>query len=333
VWTPSDVPANLYDTVPSNVGDERKKRVAPPRLAVLVAKLERKYKPVSVIAEYIFLTDCFALLEPGILRIVDTIDVFSLREKQVVQFGIDDDPWNSTREEERAYLLRADVIVAIQEREANVLRELVPERKVLTVGIDFDVEESVALPTAHSDTVTVVASGTPLNVHGLNAFLAECWPEIKSAHPAATLRVVGTIGAVCRIQDDAIDYTPWAEDLTEVYRQSRVIINPAVAGTGLKVKSVEALAHGKPLVAWPHGVEGLDYQGAPPYLKCESWKEFAAAVIRVLQSDAEAAALSKRALEYARGRFDQATVYAPLSACLRSHESVNGRNHSGNAAA
>ena len=323
-WIPRDIPrsAKLYDPVPSTVGDENKKRDAiPSQLPVLVARLARRYKALAVIAEYIFLTDCFALLEPGVLKIVDTIDVFSLREKQVVSYGIADDPWNSTPEEERAYLLRADVIVAIQEKEAEVLRTLVPERPVLTVGIDFDVDNSAGVPN-DTDTVTMVASGTPLNIHGLNTFFAECWPAIKSAHPPATLRIVGTIATNCKIQDEAVDYVAWTDDLRDVYRQSKVVINPTLAGTGLKVKSVEALAHGKPLVAWPNGVEGLDYQGAPPYLKCKSWKEFAAAVVRILQSDSEARLLGDRALEYAKEKFDRTAIYLPLSACLKAHESA-----------
>jgi glycosyltransferase involved in cell wall biosynthesis len=322
VWIPRDIPksANLYEMVPSTVGDERKKKgVITPQVAVLVSKLACKYKPIAVIAEYIFLTDCFALLEPDILKIVDTIDVFSLREEQVAVYGIEDDPWTSTPEEERAYLLRADLIIAIHEREARVLQDLVPERKVLTVGIDFDVDNSVCSKLVSSDTITVVASGTPLNVKGLNTFFAECWPDIKSAYPSATLHVVGTIGALCKIQDPSINYTPRAENLSEVYRQSRVVINPTIAGTGLKVKSAEALAHGKPLVAWPLGVDGLDYQDAPPYMKCESWKEFAEAVIHILQSESEAQSLGNRALEYAKVRFDRAKVYAPLSRYLRGH--------------
>jgi glycosyltransferase involved in cell wall biosynthesis len=326
VWSPHDIPepADLFDVVPSTVGDERKKRaVVPPQLAVLVAKLARKYKPICVIAEYIFLTDCFALLTPGVLKIVDTIDVFSLRDKQVVRYGIEDDPWNCAAEEERTYLLRADAIIAIQEREANILRELVPERQVVTVGLDFEVDDSISSELGKPDTITVVASDCPLNVHGLSAFLAECWPLIKAAHPAARLHVVGNIGARVRVGDPATSYTLRSENLRAVYRRSRVVINPTIAGTGIKAKSAEALSHGKPLVAWPLGVDGLDYRGDAPYVICESWEDFAAAVVRILQSDTEAQALSERALEYAKDRFHPASVYTPLTEYLRADEPTN----------
>jgi hypothetical protein len=167
--------SQFYERIPSAAGDERKKRgVIPPELVILVSKLGGRYEPIAVIAEYIFLTDCFALLPPGTLKIVDTIDVFSLRESQVLGHGIDDDPWNVTAGEERAYLLRADVIVAIQKREARVLKELVPEREVLTVGIDFDIDTCATSKQTGPGSITVVASAAPLNVHGLKKFFTEC---------------------------------------------------------------------------------------------------------------------------------------------------------------
>lgn len=312
-------PKGLYEPVPSTLGHERSKRVCPPQLAVLVSRLARKHQPVAVIAEYIFLTDCFALLKPDILKVIDTIDVFSLRSSQVLGFGIEHDPWNTSAEEERAYLLRADVIIAIQAREARVLRELVPERNVLTVGIDFDVMAGLTDEQVNTNLIMVVASDSPLNVHGLTTFLVECWPQIKHAHPAVRLHIVGTIGRRCRVEDESIEYTPRAEDLSTVYREARVVINPTMAGTGLKVKSAEALAHGKPLVAWPLGVDGLDYEGETPYLKCDSWEEFGAAVVRLLKSDTLAEQMGRRALGYATERFNQANTYAPLHACLNAH--------------
>ena len=304
---------------PFSVGDSQiKKGLCPDSLIRLVGKLVRKYRPQAMIAEYVFLTPCFATLPPGTLKIVDTIDVFSRKTDQVLAFGIGD-AQACTEEEERQYLLQADVIVAIQSREAELLKALVPERKVLLTGMDFDgVEKSSTVGTC-PNSIAVIASDNALNVHGLRDFLAECWPQIQAAHPDALLNIVGKVGDHCRIEDPGVHYTPWVDDLSGVYREARVIINPTIAGTGLKIKSAQALAHGKPLVAWANGVEGLEYEGEPPYIQCNSWPEFAHAVVRLLRSEDESDTLARRALAYAQKEFCATKVYASVKTCLNEH--------------
>jgi glycosyltransferase involved in cell wall biosynthesis len=299
-----------------NIGDYKVKRgLCPENLVSLVGKLARKYKASALIAETIFLTPCFNALPPDTLKLVDTHDVFSQKPEQVLVWGIH---YGSacTKEEERGYLLQADAIIAIQSREAKLLRSLVPEREVILVGMEFAVTGNEPANVGNPDSIAMIASDNPLNVHGLRRFLAECWPQIKAAQPTATLHVVGRVGDACQLDNQAIRYSRWIPTLAEVYKDARVIINPAIAGTGLKIKSAEALAHGKPLVAWTNGVEGLDYIGSPPYIECRSWKEFADAVVRLLQSTNEAEKLSARALAYATEVFDVVAVYAPLKVLL-----------------
>lgn len=280
-----------------------------------VWKLAHKYKPRAMIVEYVFATPYFAASPPDTLKIVDTIDVFSLKEEQVGVFGIDDF-LSCTEEEERRYLLKADVIVAIQPREAALLKAIVPDRDVILAGVDFDVAEDSSGSETVPYRIVVVASDNPLNVHGLQLFLADCWPSIKRSCMSATLHVVGGVGNLCRVPDSSIQYTGWVADLDSVYREASVVINPTIAGTGLKIKSVEALAHGKPLVAWTHGVDGLEYEGEAPFIVCESWEEFGTSVVRLLTSATERNALTERALAYARREFDASSVYADLRKCL-----------------
>jgi glycosyltransferase involved in cell wall biosynthesis len=310
-------PIRRSDSVQS-IGDDRVKAwFASIKLIRLINRLARKYHPRVVMVEYIYSTPVFECFPEETLKIVDTIDVFSRKGGQVLAFGIAD-PLACTEADERCHLLNADLVVAIQSREAALLQALVPERKVILAGVDFDVMSKLSADSSTPFRIAVVASDNPLNVHGLTEFLKECWPAIKRSCPEALLHVVGRVGNLCQIADSSIQYSGWIADLTEVYREASVVINPTIAGTGLKIKSVEAIAHGKPLVAWPHGVDGLEYEGEPPFVECRSWKEFGEAVTRLLASDADRVALAGRALAYAKNQFDATSVYAELNQRLRA---------------
>jgi glycosyltransferase involved in cell wall biosynthesis len=288
---------------------------APAKLVSLVGRLGRRYHPVAIIAEYIFTAPAFSHLPEETLKIIDTIDVFSRKDKEVLSYGIAD-PLACSRDEEREYLLAADAIMAIQSSELQLLQEIVPERDTFLAGMDCDVIESVSEEEVVRDSVLIVASDNALNVHGLTGFLLDCWPAIKDAVPSATLHVVGRVGEKCPTLDPAVRFSGWVDDLEAVYREASVVINPTIAGTGLKIKSVQALAHGKPLVAWANGVEGLNYESLAPYKECSSWDAFAMAVIQLLRDGEERRKLSERALSYAAVEFAPHTTYSALKSRL-----------------
>jgi hypothetical protein len=61
-----------------------------------------------------------------------------------------------------------------------------------------------------------------------------------------------------------------------------VVINPVVAGTGAKIKTIEALCHLRPVVTWPAGVDGLHPRLAAGCVVTHDWFEFSNAVVEAL---------------------------------------------------
>ena len=89
------------------------------------------------------------------------------------------------------------------------------------------------------------------------------------------------------------------EDLGPFYDECSVIINPCLAGSGLKIKSVEALSYGKPLVTTPKGAEGLtDSPGNGLFIHELDSHEFGSVLIRLLNKTDSLEISSKHAIEY-----------------------------------
>jgi hypothetical protein len=80
-------------------------------------------------------------------------------------------------------------------------------------------------------------------------------------------------------------------DLAPLYADARVVINPAVAGTGVKIKTLEALSHLRRVVTWPSGVDGLAPEVADLCVTVQDWYEFSRSLVMLL-SDTGAATLT-----------------------------------------
>jgi hypothetical protein len=162
-----------------------------------------------------------------------------------------------------------------------------------------------------------VASSNPLNVKGLNDFLRFAWPLVRSAVPAAEFRIVGRAGESVDVAYPGVRIMGQVADLASAYADSRVVINPAVAGTGLKIKTVEALCHSRPIVLWPSGVDGLADEVAALCCVARNWFDFAEQVVELLT--AEGSKLTVNLSEAGLAEYVAADrVYAPLGAALRS---------------
>jgi hypothetical protein len=234
--------------------------------------------PCVLLAEYIWMSRILPLVSPGVLKVIDTIDVFSTKREKVLQFGIDDLHVEASEETKR--LGHADLILAIQDEERQELEQLLPGKRIVTAGVDFDVVEDPGVPSGRH--VLYVASGNPMNRKGLSDFLRFAWPHIRREVPDATLLVAGRVGSVLNVDVPGVIRLGPVDDLKPLYSRARVVINPAVAGTGLKIKTLEALGHLRPIVTWPSGTEGLAPELAAFCMTVQDWYEFSRRVAGVL---------------------------------------------------
>ncbi len=313
----TDIPALLHE---DDRGDPAQARLlgllrsfCPDALVELLLHLQDRHRPDLLLAEYVFMTRPLPLLHSGIATAIDTIDVFSTKAHKVERYGLSDGLALS-EPEEAALLRQADVLIGIQPDEARDLARLAPDRKVVSVGVDFAVSETVHAVQPQS-TVLLVASGNPMNVKGLADFLSFCWPLVRRDVPDAEFLVVGAVGDSVQHLPDGVRVLGRVEDLGPLYAAARVVINPAVAGTGLKIKTIEALCQLRPVVCWPSGADGVAEEARAFCHIASDWFSFAGHIKRLLGADDEAFAI-EQARDRLQHAFSPDAVYAPLAEAL-----------------
>jgi predicted nucleic acid-binding Zn-ribbon protein len=280
-------------------------------VASTVLHLGRTLGPHILQVEYIWMTRMLPLVRGDVLKVVDTIDVFSSIQQKVSAFGLDDVVIEAQEEAER--LRRTDLVIAIQNTERAALERLAPSVPVITAGVDFEVVADTGVPDSHR--ILYVGSNNPRNRKGLDDFLRLAWPLVRRQLPQAELLVAGSVSEIVTAREiPGVSAIGPVDDVTPLYRHAAIVINPAVAGTGIKIKTLEALCHARQVVTWPNGVEGLDPSLAQLCVVAHDWYEFSEQLVHALSAsgahaiDAGARSLIARHVspEYVYASLDEA---------------------------
>ncbi|TFH29337.1 MAG: glycosyltransferase, partial [Myxococcales bacterium] len=217
--------------------------------------LHQKYSFDAVMVEYAHQSRAFELFGPEVLKILDTHDSLAHRFAQQRSLGLRRTGFSTTPEEEAIGFSRADVVLAIQdlEREEFQSRSL---REVLTVGHRVHVLDDVpGKPSKHR--LLFLGSRNQANVDGIESFLKEVWPQISGEVEFLIA------GGICEVIDvpPGVATMPVVNDVAEAYAQADIAVVPNRFGTGLKIKTIEAMGRGMATVSTRVGAEGLETHG------------------------------------------------------------------------
>lgn len=299
-----------------------------PSLEWLAGKAACESKPVAAIAMYAWMARALDHMPPGTLRMIDTIDVQHTRAGRAQSAGGDLSHIQCSREEEIAELTRADVLLAIQPEEAAELTAMCPELQVLTLLHAFEVPESLPEP-AEEETLLYVGNLYNPNIIGIRTFLSEVWPAVRAVRPKARLLVCGKVCQAIPRAPAGVSLEGCVPSLEPYYRRTALVINPVPYGSGLKIKTVEALAQAKCVVCTEEGIRGLGEAGEVPVVVADVIHGMANRIIGLLRDAAQRRDYERRAWEYARTNLQGDMVYGPLARLLEAHIARQGRGFPG----
>ena len=261
-----------------------------------IDQLQKKHHYDMVLVEYIFLSKALLHFGPQTRKIIDTHDVFTNRFQHYLD-NRQEPQWFSTYQvEEQKALNRADVVIAIQKHEKEYFESLV-SRKVVQVGHLLRVRSSVK---AHFEkTLLFVASANPINIEGISFFVEQVFEKLLLTQPDIRLIIAGSI---CTVLDRKEHVVLWGEfsEPQQVYNAADIVINPVRFGTGVNIKTIEALSYGKPLVATAPATNGLEEGRNKAFLVADTAKEFIAALSGLIENEGQRALLQRNAETFMR---------------------------------
>ncbi len=172
------------------------------------------------------------------------------------------------------------------------------------------------------------------NLHALSWLLGGVWPLVAREAPGARLEVVGPrLPEAERARLSGLGAVPHGrvEDLAAAYGAAAVVVNPVRTGGGMRGKVLEAFACARAVVSTSLGMEGIDAVPETHFSLADNPGQFAAAIVRYLESPGLRAAHGAAARRLAEERYDPAVVFARLEAEWRRALSERDRAGGGGA--
>ncbi|MEW6071631.1 MAG: glycosyltransferase, partial [Planctomycetota bacterium] len=219
--------------------------------------------------------------------------------------------WVRTARYEIAVCRRADRVLAMSADDAGFLARYLSDGRARLRVAPNAVDTRSYVPGGGLDSrrgVLFVGNWQNLpNVDALEFFLADVWPLVRLRRPDATLSVVGAnpsprvLGAGGR---DGVTVVGPVADLRRTYLEHRVLVAPLRAGSGTRLKILEAFASGLPVVSTRLGAEGIECADGEHLLLADDPVPMARALERLLADDELAGALAARARRLVEERYD-----------------------------
>lgn len=213
---------------------------------------------------------------------------------------------------------RFDAITVVSDEGARLLEELAPTHNLLTVvpnGVDLSLYDG-AFGQPVPDALIFPGALTFFANYGAMAyFLEEIYPLVKAHRPQTVLRITGKTNGVdlsALPVGDGVIFTGYLDDIRPAVAQSWACVVPLTVGGGTRLKILESLALGTPVVATSKGAEGLDVTPGEDILIADEPADFADAILCLLGDQALRAKLAANGRRLVKERYSWETCAQKL---------------------
>lgn len=252
-------------------------------------------------------------------RVLDEVELSIFRDQAESRPG----RWSRWRKQltwakTQSYVCRVvpsfDACTVVSQSERDLLQQVLPDyHRVVTIpnGVDMRGVERLACEPLPDSLVYPGALTYCANLDAVTYFVDEIWPRVRAERPSAHLRVTGRTDGVAPTSlpsGDGITLTGYLVDVRPTVAASWACIVPLRVGGGTRLKILEALALGTPVVATPKGAEGLDVTPEQDILIATDPAEFARQTLRLLGDRQLRERLSESGRRLVAARYDWASI-------------------------
>ncbi len=212
---------------------------------------------------------------------------------------------------EQKFLGLGDAHTVCSERERQILLKLDPSARVAVIENGVDVayfSETKRLPGGpRRNLVYVGLMDYHANIDAVTYFAREVWPRVREKRPELRFVIVGarpTAGVRVLAKLPGVMVTGTVDDLRPFYREALAAVVPLRVGGGTRLKILEAMAAGTPVISTTLGAEGLRVDHGEELLLADTPAEMAELAAGLWEESRQWQQLSENGSQLVLSRYD-----------------------------
>jgi polysaccharide biosynthesis protein PslH len=200
---------------------------------------------------------------------------------------------------ERKVTAQVQAVVVFTERDRQAVRKLGQQTPIVQIPLGTEIAEP-SPQTTEEEPLSLLFVGNfkhlP-NVDAADRLINQIFPQVQFRFPGVCLFIVGNHAPsdLLRHANEHVKVTGYVPDVKPYLDKATLVVVPLRLGGGMRVKVLEALAAGKPLVASSRAVEGLGLVNGEQVVLAEDDEEFSRAIIALLGNSSKRTLLATRA--------------------------------------
>lgn len=219
---------------------------------------------------------------------------------------------------EQYFWKRTERLVAVSPEDKKIMQELIPglDVDIIPNGVDtkYFLEKKVEKKNPPRVLYGVTNFEWLQNLEAVSILLDEVWPKVKKLYPNAMLWLAGRkipneFVALSKESTD-MEITESIDDSRDAYLGSTVMLTPIRGSGGTRLKILEAMAAGLPVVSTTVGVAGLNLTHKKHALISDDLGELARYTVELLKRPKYAREIGKNGQEFIRKHFDWKSIVA-----------------------
>ena len=234
---------------------------------------------------------------------------------------------------EKYYWRKANRLFAVSEEDKKVMQNEIPGIKVGVVPNGVDVSYFEEKKVIRKVPPRILYHGDykwMQNVEAVNLLIKEVWPMIKKEIGEAKLWISGRnvpekIVEYSKV-DNSIEISESLEDNRDAYKAASVLVTPILSPGGTRLKVLEAMASGLPVVSTPVGVAGLGITPGEEALVSKDITELSKLAIKVLKNKDFAERIGRKGKNFVANNFDWHSIVDKLNKVYEETRTVSNNS-------